>query len=94
MRGETMKKKYKDKIVVRDVYDFHEVVAMLPFGAEYIYDVRVENYGYVHDVGVIITLTKKVGVDASGWDTLRADFDECVKFAKWAWRTAAEYGYH
>lgn len=92
MRGEGMK--YENKIIIRDVYDFQTVVGMFPFGAEYVYDVNVENYGYVHDVGVVVTLTKKVGVDASGWDTLRADFDECVKFAKWAWRTAAEYGYH
>lgn len=81
-------------LVIRDVYDFQDLLEVLPFNAENIYHIRVDRYGYLHDVGIEVVLTPINGERPTGWESLESDFNKEVETVAEIWRINAEYGYH
>ena len=86
-------RKMNETIVVRDVYDYGELMKTIPFGCEELYHIRVGKYGFLHDVGTEIVLEKTHGETPCGWDALESDLGNQVAEIREIWKLA-EYGYH
>ena len=85
----------KNTIVVQDVYSYGEFINSLEFGFENIYHVSVGKYGYLHDVGIEIVLTRiQNGEAPTGWETLESDMAAMVNDIKGIWKLNSEFGYH
>lgn len=90
-----MAKLRKNEIVIEDVYSWEELESLIPYGAEYIYNISIDKYGYLHDVGTKIVLTLcRNGEEPQGWKTAKSDFEKIVENCKWCWETAANFAYH
>lgn len=86
-------KKIENKIVIKDVYKWSDLISRLPFASEDIYNITVNTYGHLHDVGTEIILTRATG-NPHGWETAKADFKKAVDHCKWAWKAAEMFAYH
>lgn len=86
-------KKIENKIIITDIYSWTDLISRLPFAAEDIYNITVDTYGYLHDVGTEIVLTRANG-NPQGWETAKADFQKAIDRCKWAWKTAKMFAYH
>lgn len=84
--------KVENKIGFTDVYTMEDLLARVPFYAPDTMTIKVSTYGYLHDVGTIVTLTKSQ--EPTGWDTLQHDLQEAIDTCKTAWKLAAAAGYH
>ena len=90
-----MKKTNTNKqIRIVDIYDYKELMAILPFNSENIYHIKIGRYGYLHDVGTEIILTPINGEKPTGWKSLKSDFNKEVKRCHDIWKLNIEYGYH
>jgi len=83
-----------NKIIFADIYDISEIKAQLPWNAQLRYNISVETYGFVHDVGMWIVLTPNHEGYGKGWHSWERDFHEAVKHCEWSWKLNDEFGYH
>lgn len=84
-------KKIERIIEIRNVYDYEELMEKAPFFKD-IYSVVVGRYGYLHDVGTLITFVRDG--KGEGWNTLKNDFNNIVKECKDCWEIVNDFGYH
>ena len=87
-----MKNKLAKTIQIKDVYSWSDLVAQLPFCAESVYSIKMGTYGFLHDVGTEIVLT--LSSNPTGWETVKADFQQAVKHCQDCWNMAAKAAYH
>ena len=83
----------KKKIIFTDIYSWDEFLSLIPFDAQDIYDIHIGCYGFLHDVGTEIVLTRSRG-EASGWETAKHDFKEACDHCSSCWEINDNFGYH
>ena len=86
-------KKIKNNIEINDIYSWDDLMSQIPYRAEDLYDIEITTYGFVHDVGTQVILTRATG-DPKGWKTAKQDFREALKICRECWDIAAQYAYH
>lgn len=84
--------KTPNTIIITDVYTMEDLMTRVPFYAQDTMTIKVGTYGYLHDVGTVVTLIKTQ--EPTGWDILQHDLKEAVETCKTAWKLAAAAGYH
>jgi len=84
----------RETIEFHDVYETSEIVPYLPVNAELKYNISVSTYGYVHDVGTIVTLTPNYEGYGKGWSTWKDKLAKAVQEVRETWRINEEFGYH
>jgi hypothetical protein len=83
------------KILIRDVYSLKKLWDNIPYGAENLYHITIDKYGYVHDTGIEVILTPIVnGEEPKGWDTLEKDLIRITKDIYSMWIINDKFGYH
>jgi hypothetical protein len=81
--------------ITLEVYDLDEFYAQIPCGAESVYHVQIQDYGYVHDFGFEVVLTKvSNGEEPTGWDNFESEFLSHVDVCLERWAMAANFAYH
>lgn len=86
---------YSDgSILIPDIYDYQELLSLLPYGAQDTMHIYPSSWGYLHDVSAEVILEPiKNGEEPKGWETLEKDFREVCKYVFHMWKINAEYGY-
>ena len=77
-----------------ECYDYKALISQLPVNAELLYDVKIVPYGFLHDVGFRVSLTRNRNGYGRGWDTFKTEFASQLAHISECWQIAAEYGYH
>ncbi len=75
-----------------DIYSISDLMRQIPFYAESCMSVSVSTYGYLHDVGTVITLENSS--NPTGWDTLESDLAHAIRHVSECWTLASASAYH
>ena len=82
------------KNVLEFYNNLNEIMDALPLHYQLIFNVRIEEYGFIHDTGFKVILTPNHDGFGRGWDDFAEKFSEALEDAKRRWEYSASYGYH
>ena len=83
-----------NKVHRMECYDINDIMSRLPLHYDLLFNVRIERYGFLHDVGFKVILSPNHDGYGHGWETFEKDFADELEHCKQCWEIAAEYSYH